>query len=626
MNDKYSRLGRHPDLRYHVDRVTSVPESEEARRRADVTVTPAMVEDLAKKISGVRGKINTLLDEIKRTAKKTIPVHDKAHEVKKALRDLYGGPDTYITIEQYLRSLEYRFDRNDIDSTEIVMAMTGNAEVDSRILSEKQWETGGVDPKELAIIAGQYMLCMVANRIMQPYSAKNMQQVAAPKIYPGTEVAPSTAQILIGLAALLLQVAQNREEVVGLLEESMRGTGLEGTSADSIVSQAEAQGADDGLSRYNKARTPYYHEVVTRYCSDYVQRSNDPGYESWVVAEPLHESRAEFQQMDSELGTYGKTAEEIDGSKWRMSMDMLRMMLLRSEDMNKQLDRIAAVLRSEMTADLLCCFVSFVGAIPTSQLHMVRMALALYAEGVSIDLSSALGCASLRANTMLSEQVLDPILHAIDRFYNRFVNEALELLDRDNWSDPKAYDLVMLCTPVDELFEYALSGLESLKDLLKQVLAKAWRRLEVKSVKGNLSWRLMADSKRAKVFLSLLDAVIEAVERGNLCAGENTPTYEELEDIVNQLSSGLAAPISVETGGDPYETFNPEPFRSAQGLDLYGQESGSGTEKKSVVTPDCMRKYVSMDRILRSLGLNEPGQQVRSTGVEYGTDSKPSAT
>ena len=589
--EKEEMMNNRPDLRHYKERVTSAPADKETVERDELDVTPEQMDELREHNEGVLHKLTLLEDEIARTTNKTIPVNDRAFEVKKALRALYPeSSDTFITFDQYKRSLAYKASRYQIDSSKIVKVITGNAELDSRLLTEAQWEASDeVYPHELAIIAGQYLLCMVANRIMQPYSAQNMQQVAAPKIYPGTETAPATAQILIGLAALLLQVAQNREEVVGLLEETMKDAGetLAGMTADELVSQATEQGRDELLTKFDKSKNPYYQDVISRYCCDYVRNSSDPGYEGWVAQEAVVSNRSDADQTVNEMAAYtGDT----------MGINMYRAMTAKTSDINTQLDYIAAALRSKPARDMLCCFVSFVGSLPTLQLKLYRTALEFAANGVSFDLSSNMAAVSLRVNTFLSEQILEPVLHALDKFYRKFTGPLLSLLDRDNWPNPETYDIVMLCTPVDESIEYALIGLELLKKNLENSLRMMWRRLEVKSIKGRTTWRLLADCRMAKILLKLVDTVNELVEQGNLCARNDgtVPSIDEMETVTATIAGTIPESINVPTGGDPYKTFSPKPIVAKSGISMGGVEDSKSDAQPAMRTSDCIRQFANL--------------------------------
>jgi hypothetical protein len=617
MTEDGSRLGREPDIQYFRERnLEASAGSPEEIQRVDQSVLPQMVVELNRKVNGVIGKIGKLQEEIKRTAKDFIPVEARAYEVRNAIATLFPGESQdIITLAQYIEALEWSYRRTGMDLDKLITTITGNTEVDARIIEEMSWESADyVPPEELAIIAGQFLLVKMANRIMKPYNSKDAADVAAPKIYPGTERAPSTAQILIGLAALLLQIAENRDAVIGAIKKTVDDFAILGSDPNEIVAQAEAQGKDPEIEEWKQGQRPYLWDVLFRYVQDFLDNTVDTGYEGWQIYEAAEGFKDSMVSMEQEFDHYGRTVEEVTDAVAELSMDLYRMMLFSTADTNEQTDLAATILSSRRLYHTLCCLVIFGGAIPTKHVKLLRFALSLRAEGLSVNLGAALSTARNRVNGFLAERVLEPVLHRIDRFFHSHAKDLLELVDRNNWEDKELYDIMMACTPVDQAIEYGIQGLEKLKSMLVEQLMKVWRRVELKSVKGNWSWRLMSDSKRCREILAVFDAIHKAIERGNLCAreGGNTPSVEEIEEFVNRFSVNLPTPIAVETEGDPYEVFTIQPFASSTGLMIpeVDEDMGSGsmdnqeTGAKRFRVEDCLRRSANPQEILKSLGLS----------------------
>lgn len=622
MTDDARSLGRRPSIDYYIERKTSAPIGGEPVQRAKEAITPEMVTKLTSNVSKLIGKIGKLQDEIKRTTREWIPVHEQAYEVRHALRQLFPGrPEDKIFFDEYVSSLEYQFSRTNINSMQLISMLTGNSEVDSRLIDQAQWAAGdGIDVKELAIITGQMLLLRVANMILQPESSKDAADIAAPKLYPGTERAPMAAKVLIGLAALLLQIAENVDSVKDLLKESVKGTNFEGMDTDAIVAQAMAQGPNESVSRYDKSKRPYYNDTISRYSNDYLAATQEPGYEGWSSYSALEAYRSEFQQTHGEMTGHGDPTQAYLGAvqersegitaAYEMSRDIYRYILYRAVSANDQVNQIAAILSSKLTSDVLCCLVIFVGSIPTQQLKLLRFALSVAANGLSYNMNSAISGMASRVNSYLAEQFLEPVLHSVDKTYNKFVSQILAILDKNRWADQETYDAVMKCTPVDMVLELGFYGLDQLKRYLKFLITKAWRRVEVKQVKGDFSWRVMADCKWAKTYLRILDKVIESVERGNLCAreGGNTPSADEIEDLTNRLAEGMSPAIRVPVGeGNPFEVFALKEFNSSLGFPVQASESQPEGEALAPVKfriADCMRQNASPQQILKALGLS----------------------
>jgi len=615
MTDDGGRLGFQPDIKYFRERsLQDTSGSPEAQEKADQNITPSMVVRLNKRIKGVIGKINKLQDEIKRTAKDYIPVNERAYEVKHALQTLFPEePDNIIQLYQYIEALEWTYRRTGMDMDQLIISITGNTEVDARIIEEMSWESSDyVPPEELAIIAGQFLLCKMANRVMKPYNSKDAADVAAPKLYPGTERAPSTAQILIGIAALLLQIAENRKAVEGAIKKTLDDFGILGNDAGEIVAQAEAIGKDPSVEEWQKGQRPYYWDVIVRYVQDFLDNTQETDYEGWQIYEAMEGHKDTLVASEKEFDDYGRTEEEVEQSLWDLSLDMYRMMLFQTVDTNEQVDAAATILSSRGLQYRLCCLALFFGAFDTKGLKLFRFALSIHASGLSIDLGGALAASRNRVNSFLAERVLEPILHRIDKFFNHYTKDLLKAVDRDQWEDKELYDIMMACTPVDQAIEYCLRGLERLKAMLLVQLQKVWRRVELKSIKGNWTWRIMADSKRARQILAVVDAIIAAIERGNLCAreGENVPTVEEVEEFVNRFSVDLPVPIEVETEGDPFEVFTIKPIVAVSGFkfpeadELEASASIDSTGLKRFRVEDCLRQNADPQEVLKSLGLS----------------------
>lgn len=612
-----NRLGFEPDIKYFTERVlTALTGSREAIGRTDSKVQPSMVVQLNKRITGVIGKIQKVQDEIKRTNLNTVPVHTSAYEVRHALRTLFPGAlEDVITLDQYIQALQWVYKRTSVNLDYLISSVTGNDEVDSRIIDQQMWASSDfVPPEELAIIAGQFLLVKVANRILQPYASQNAANVAAPKIYPGTERAPATAQVLIGLAALLLQVAENRGAVKAAIDRAIADFGWIGNT-DEVIAQAEAMGPDPDITEWQKSNRPYHWDLIVRYVQDYLGTNTDPGYEGWMVYDVLEGQKDSMISMESEFGTYGRTTEEVVGAAYEMSLDIYRMMLFQTMDVNTQTNRIATILSSHWLQNGLCCLIMYIGALPTAELNILRFALSLQASGISIDLGAALRTGQSRVNAFLAERVLEPVLHKVDQTFNKFAEEAVKMFEtftaaeRESASDKELYDVLMACTPVNHLIEYALRGIGKLKEKLVDLLMRVWSRIELKAVKGDMTWRLLADCKRAKELLSILDAIISGIERGNLCAreGGSTPSVEEVEEFVNRFSVGLPSPIQVSNDGDPYEVFSTEPFKTSLGLQFPGdveEVGGPDPKLKRFRIDDCLRQNADPQQLLKALGLS----------------------
>jgi hypothetical protein len=567
-----------PKFSYRRERqITPEETNAEAQVREDAEISDEMVEELFDQVQSLLDKTDMLDAEVKRTANPFIPVHEDALEVQLALRTLYPeARDDVITFEQFILSLQYLERQAQLDPVKINELMTGNQVVDGRILNrETTMAATHATPEEILVMGGQFLLLAVCNRMLQTFQAPNTQLSVAGKQPAGAELGPTILQFLVGLAAIMLQTLTNEKEVTQVLNESF-GDAMTAmrTTPEAVITEAKNRAPDELMMRYGQSRSEEHQAAIRQYSTDYVIKSTEPGYEPWIAAGEIRDVKNDLQASASEITNYGRTVGEIATAPYTMSAEIYKLMLCRNMNSNSRLDKLAAVLSSKYSADLVCCFVRFAGAIPVDTLKQMRLMLHLAANGMSIDLSEAFNAATDRLNAHLERQLLEPIMHTVDNFFRSASERLTNLLDPSQHSDPEAFKSLLICTPIDEAFTYILSALQRLRGYLTSQIRRYWTRLELKSMHSSVKIEVLADSKRAKIILRLMDSVIEALDRGNLCAREDerTPSPEDAREYVDRLVQGLPAAVQVPTdGADPYKTFSSvemQEFKSAEGISV----------------------------------------------------------
>jgi hypothetical protein len=637
-------ISRRPNFQYRKDRVISAPESKEAEEVMEETILPAMVAELARRNKGLAGKIKTMQDVVTKTAREAIPVHPDAVEVRQALRILYPDRDlNFVYYDQYLNSLKYEFARASADPINLSGLLTGNTEIDSRLINREVWKASDdMDPVELAIVLGQFLLAQLANRIMQPYSSQNTQQQVSTKIIPpSSEQASAQSQMLIGLAALLLQMLENVQSVKDVISETIgKYEAFAGMSVDEIVKRAEEEVPDDAVQRHQKGQRPYWEDVIKRYCDDFVRETLETGYEGWALYPALEDAWIDTVELDREFEFYGGNIKAATSTRTPMSNDMYDYYLDRLRLANEWVDKASRVLNHRYTQKAICCLIMILGRIPTKHLYLFRAGLELSAQGISFDMSASLNSMAMNGNSFIEQKVIEPIMNRIDRFIKQYSDESLEAMDPGNWakdptgqlSDSQVAELVLKCTPFNELMDLVVDSWARLGEMLKRLLRRAWRRIKAKSVKGGLSLELMAESKSAKVLLRMLNEVINAIERGNLCAQDDNrvPTPEELGDLLEGFRQSAPQTFPFVTGGDPYETFNPVTFTTPLGFeiddrDLPVEDALAGTGDFQMA--DCIRRYQNLDEVLTAFRIQESiGRDLRDASYFDDTGFDTEAT
>lgn len=557
-----------------------VPEevNAEAKARAETEISTSMVETVFDQVDSLLGKADILDAEIARTANPFIPVHADADEVRLALRSLYPGlSEDRISLDQYLASLDFLGQQADIDPAKLGDMMTGHDIVDSRLLSREMTEAVNSDmaPEELILIGGQFLVLAVCNRMLQTFQAPNTQQAVAAKTPPGTEAVSTLMQFIIGLAAILLQTAVNEREVKQVLSESF-GDALDSmnTDVDAVVTEAKGQGSDGLMGLYGRSRTEEHQAAIRQYSTDYVAATDEPGYEPWVGAAEVRDIRADLIASRAEGESYLGTVGALGMAPYTMSSEIYKLMVCRNMGVNKRFDKLAAVLSSKYTQDLVCCFVRFFGSLPTEMLKPMRLMLKVAANGISLDLGAAMNSTADSLNAHLERKVLEPVMHAVDNFFRKSADDILKFLDPGQHQDPEAFETLLICTPIDEAFTYMLSAMGRIRSFIAAHIRRYWSRLELKATGCSVKLEVLADSKKARVLLRLLDTVIAALDKGSLCAqgDERTPSPEDVQGFIEQITKGLPPAIQIQTDGtDPYKTFSAEAIRglkTAEGLDV----------------------------------------------------------
>lgn len=567
-----------PEFQFRKERhITPEETNAEARVREDAAISDEMVKEIFDQAQSLLDKASILDAEIERTANPFIPVHEDALEVKLALRSLYPGvQDSIITFQQFMASLEYLEKQAQLDPVKINELMTGNQIVDARILKHETTKAAtDATPEELLVMGGQFLLLAVCNRMLQTFQAPNTQLAVVGKQPAGAELGPTLLQFMVGIAAVLLQTAINEKEVTQVLNESF-GDAMSAmrTTPEAVIEEARNRDPDNIMLRYSQSRGEEHQAAIRQYSSDYVVNSTEPGYEPWIAAEEVKDIKNDLQASANEVTNYGHTVADIALAPYTMSAEIYKLMLCRNMSSNARLDGIAAVLSSKYSADLVCCFVRFAGAIPVDTLKQMRLMLQIAANGISADLSGACNAATDRLNAYLERQLLEPIMHVVDNFFREASESLTNLFDPSQHADPEAFKSLLVCTPIDEALTYILSALRRLRDFLATQIRRYWSRLELKNVHSSVKIEVLADSKRAKVLLRLMDSVIEALDKGNLCAQEDerTPSPEDVREYVDRLVHGLPPAVQVEVdGANPYKTFSSiemQELRSAEGMQI----------------------------------------------------------
>lgn len=549
--------------------------------------------DAAKLIS----KAERLLAAATQMAKQFIPVHEQALEVRQAIRSLYpGAQEDQITFQQFMDSLSYVENIGNVDPIILHDSMTGDPQVDSRIINQTVVRsTDGLSSRQLATMAGQFAVLMICSRMLQVFQGPNIQAATAGKAPFGTEVAPVLAQILMGILAILLQSAMTEEDVKSAMVEVygdvIAGSGL---SPDDLIARAKSQEPDPVLTNYNRTRRGEYYDSIRGYSYEYSTNHTHEGYDSWVVASEARGIKSDLSATVKEAGMY------VSGP-YTLGREVYDVLTTKNVSLNSAMNALGAIISSRYTRDMICCLVRFIGALPTDLLKQIRLMLQLLVNGLSIDLGSVFSAATQSATAYLEQAVLEPMLHQVDAFFNNQKQTLSALINPSSYGNGSdTMETILLCTPIDEMFTYLLSGLEKIQQLVVKYIRKIWLRVHDREFRFKVGPKIMADCKKIGFLLQIVDQVMASVESGNLCAREDerTPALEDSEEVTNTIFHNMPSPIVLDMAGDPYETFSSSDLatiKTSLGLDAIASRSSGDSDTAGV--PDCVRARIGEESL-----------------------------
>jgi hypothetical protein len=290
--------------------------------------------------------------------------------------------------------------------------------------------------------------------------------------------------------------------------------------------------------------------------------------------------------------------------------------------MNDWTDKVAAVLQHRFTQKSICCMVAILGKYPTKHLELIKFGLGVSARGLSVDVRSTLNNMAQQLNSKMAEKIVTPMMHQVDQFIREWTGKSLEMVDPSNYADEDTADIILKCTPIEELFDLIIYAWARLGALLKQLIAKMWSKIKAKSLNCNLTIELMAESERAKRMLKIVEAALSAIEAGNLCANDQDPvTPGEMDNFLADFVGGFPPPVVIPRGDDPYTTFQPVEFTTPNGLRIGGEtipEEDQRFGTTSFRSAECLERYRGLENKIRALSFAEGIEKgLRDAGLEF---------
>ena len=501
----------------------------------------------------------------------SIPVAAGAERVRAAVRrkDQGSADGSFITFDLFKDAFEALERRRNAVRLSDFEDLSGDPLADDR--SIRLWMARTDDPslgqqQALMMVSG-LMVLFTLNHMLGPYKGADVQQAVAAKVPPGTEVGPLVSQTLVGLAYQLL-VAGLEDAIV---EDFLRRSGAESAfslSIPDIMDRARAREPDEMQGLAGRAMGEGDYEMILEYAYGFLNRTHEPGYEAWLAYGDARAIRQEAMTRHRSAPLYsGRHALRISlgGSSSAASTeaeDALRNAILDSivpadveymcalkdhaNRLDGTLDVIGQVMASRYGQDALCCIGQFLAKQDLEWISRVRQILSIFL-GVQgsirqVDFNRVVAGLVHFLDARIREELVD----LIQKVVNKVADPVLDRLENEYSEDD--WDILFECPLLRDLVELLLHSIQMIGRSLTDIVAGL--SIEWEAQFGSPArdrWQVVHTRRKVRVLLDVLDQVVQALESGILCAGEDGAFDERsLRDFVEGLPNTHAISIRPE--------------------------------------------------------------------------------
>lgn len=512
----------------------------------------------------VANKAKALAQQVAREARKfTIPVSEFATEVRAAVRrkDQFTSDGSLITFDLFrdaLAVMEKR--RNSVDLDQLT-DLTGNVIADSKKLEQmvSQADNPDLDGERLAMFASNLMVLYVLNQMLGPWKAVDTAQMTAPKQPPGTEVGSLVAQTIIGVVMQLLIAGLQEQAIEGFLKR----TGVEqqtGIKPSQFIAQAKGRQLNElqDLAQRKMGESDY--DLILDYVKDFITQTAEPGYELWSAYwEARHirqvsmstwrgapqysmlHAMARYAGWPDRRAHQGPYEEPIDiesavdvslrnaleASVVTVAPEHLCTLREQVNGFDRSLDMIGQVAAMRVTRDAVCCLVRYLGKIDPNTLRALRAALRVL---LSIQNKIAhLSLSNFAANFLdfLEEELKIQLRDLVMRFLHKVFDPVEQFLydpSDEEWQALFACPLIK--DMVDHLIRLSVELRLTVRDLVDSFVID----FRTETLNMQERWANFYSGKKLRLFLLVLEQVLQTLEHGNLCGEDDEATYNEITE------------------------------------------------------------------------------------------------
>jgi len=206
---------------------------------------------------------------------------------------------------------------------------------------------------------------------------------------------------------------------------------------------------------------------------------------------------------------------------------------------NRATNRLAAFITANpFVADLVCCFVRFMGSVDPAILRSIRSLVSLFANGISFDLGGFLAKLHKRAWGDMQQSAAYELLGLIDEMFYTIINRILD------WAD-NIDERMLVCLPIDAMLNMTMKGIEDLRNQFKDLLMTLLDKIKTKGYTFDKKISILTERKWARKLLKIIDAVIYALQSGKMCHAEERVYSVAVNNFVNEILQEDSTPSNL---------------------------------------------------------------------------------
>lgn len=171
------------------------------------------------------------------------------------------------------------------------------------------------------------------------------------------------------------------------------------------------------------------------------------------------------------------------------------------------------LLNNKYTPELVCCLLKYFGIDDLDFLKNLRNLLNAFAKGIGFDLNGLLEDIVKGLFRDLSVRMTSYLIAYIQAFFDKIIKAILDWLDRLK----RDHEYIAFCTPIMDMAYALIRAINELRRLLEDLIRDLVAQITNFDIKFNFGFIGIHGRNRYRSLIDLLDALIFALERGQLC-------------------------------------------------------------------------------------------------------------